>query len=310
MKKVLVTGAAGFIGSHLCDALLAKDHDVIGMDCFTDYYSREIKEKNIAEARKNKKFRFVEGNLLSYDLKKLLSGVEVVYHLAAQPGVRYSWEAFQIYVDNNIVATQRLLDACRETKPQFVFASSSSVYGNAPLPITENLGLSPVSPYGVTKMACERLCKIYADEFEIPTVALRYFTVYGPRQRPDMAIYKFFNALIDGNEIEIYGDGNQTRDMTYVSDIVDATILAGDFTTDFQAFNIASGTRTSINSAIKIIEKLTGKKAKVNYKGIAKGDVKDTWADTGKARAYLNYEPQVKLEEGLGRYLEWRLKKK
>ena len=162
----------------------------------------------------------------------------------------------------------------------------------------------------MTKMACERLLKIYADEFKIPTVVLRYFTVYGPRQRPDMAIYKFFNSLIEGNEIEVYGDGKQTRDMTYVADIVNATMLAGEFTTDYQSFNIASGARTSVNDIIKIIENLTGKKAKVSYKPAAKGDVKDTWADIGKARAYLNYDPETKLEEGLGKYLEWHLKHK
>ncbi len=190
-----------------------------------------------------------------------------------------------------------------------MFASSSSVYGNAPLPITENVSALPISPYGLTKISCENLCKLYSFEFKIPTVVLRYFTVYGPRQRPDMAIYKFFNSLIEGKEIEIYGDGTQTRDMTFVSDIVDATLLAGEFETDYMVFNIASGQRTALNDTIKIIEKLTGKKAKATYKPFAKGDMKDTWAEIGKAKAYLNYEPKVKLEEGLGNYLAWYMKK-
>ncbi len=305
MKKVLVTGAAGFIGSHLCEALLAKGIEVIGIDCFTDYYPRAIKEKNLSSFRNNPNFKFIEDNLLKVDLNYPLSGVDTVFHLAAQPGVRYSWENFQVYLENNIHATQKLLEACKEKKPQFVFASSSSVYGNAPLPITENVATMPISPYGLTKVSGENLCKLYAHEFKIPTIVLRYFTVYGPRQRPDMAIYKFFNSIINGKEVEVYGDGNQTRDMTYVSDIVDATILAGEFETDYLVFNIGSGIRTQLKEVIRTIEVLTGKKAKINYKPAAKGDMKDTWAEIGKAKAYLNYEPKIKLEEGLGKYLEW-----
>ena len=310
MEKVLVTGAAGFIGSHLCEALLAKDIEVIGIDCFTDYYPRAIKEKNISQFRNNPKFKFIEGDLLKIDLSYLLSGVDTVFHLAAQPGVRYSWENFEVYLQNNIYATQKLLDACREKKPQFVFASSSSVYGNAPLPITENISTMPISPYGLTKVTGEKLCQLYANEFKIPTIVLRYFTVYGPRQRPDMAIHKFFDAIVKGNEIEVYGDGTQTRDLTYVSDIVDATILAGDFQTDYLVFNIAGGVRTPLKEVIRIIETLAAKKAKVNYKPAAKGDMKDTWAEVGKARAYLNYSPKVSLEEGLGKYLAWYMKNK
>ena len=310
MKKALVTGAAGFIGSHLCEALLARDIEVIGIDCFTDYYPREIKEKNISVFKSNPKFQFVEGNLLTHNLSNIIEKVDTVFHLAAQPGVRYSWENFEVYLQNNIYATQKLLEACKEKRPQFVFASSSSVYGNAPLPITENVSPIPISPYGLTKATCENLCKLYATEFKIPTIALRYFTVYGPRQRPDMAIYKFFNSLIEGKEIDIYGDGTQTRDMTYVSDIVEGTLLAGEFETDYMVFNIASGERTPLNDVIKIIEKLTGRKAKLNYKPAAKGDMKDTLAETGKAKAYLNYEPKVKLEEGLGKYLAWHMKNK
>ncbi len=305
MKKVLVTGAAGFIGSHLSEALLARDIEVIGIDCFTDYYPREIKEKNLSACKSNPKFKFIEANLLDYDLKSLVSEVDTVFHLAAQPGVRYSWENFEVYLQNNIYATQKLFEACKEKRPQFVFASSSSVYGNAPLPITENVSPNPVSPYGLTKLTCENICRLYSREFKIPTVALRYFTAYGPRQRPDMAIYKFFNSLIAGKEIEVYGNGEQTRDMTYVSDIVEGTILAGEFETDYMVFNIGSGVRTPLKDVIKIIEGLTARKAKVNYKPPAKGDMKDTWAEIGKAKAYLNYDPKVKLEEGLGRYLEW-----
>lgn len=310
MKKVLVTGAAGFIGSHLCEALLAKGIEVVGVDCFTDYYPRAIKERNLSSFKDDPKFKFINGDLLKIDINYLLDGVDTVFHLAAQPGVRYSWENFQVYLENNIHATQKLLEACKEKKPQFVFASSSSVYGNAPLPITENVSTMPISPYGLTKVSGENLCKLYAYEFKIPTIVLRYFTAYGPRQRPDMAIYKFFNSIIEGKEVEIYGNGSQTRDMTYVSDIVNATLLAGEFETEYLVFNIASGTRTPINDVIKIIEKLTGKKAKINYKPPAKGDMKDTWAEIGKSKAYLNYEPKVSLEEGLGKYLEWYFKNK
>jgi len=311
MKKVLVTGAAGFIGSHLCEALLAKNIDVTGIDCFTEYYPREIKEKNLSAFKENPKFHFMEANLLNYDLKRIVPEVDTVFHLAAQPGVRYSWENIQVYIDNNVFATQKLLEACKESKPQFVFASSSSVYGDAKeLPITEKTELSPISPYGETKVKGEELCQMYAQEQKLPMIVLRYFTVYGPRQRPDMAIYKFFNSIIDGKEVEIFGDGNQTRDMTYVSDIVDATLLAGDFDIDYSVFNIASGVRSSLKDVIKNIETLAKNKAKINYKPAAKGDMKDTWASIEKARTQLKYEPKVRLEEGLGKYLEWHTQNK
>lgn len=305
MEKALVTGCAGFIGSHLTEALLSKEIEVTGIDCFTDYYPQAIKEKNISAARKNKNFKFIEGNLLNYDLKKLASKADTVFHLAAQPGVRYSWDNFRIYAENNILATQKLLDACRETAPQLVFASSSSIYGNAPLPIKEEYEANPISPYGVTKLCCEKLCELYSSLFSIPIVALRYFTVYGPRQRPDMAIRKFFSNLFEGKGIEVYGNGSQTRDLTYVSDIVDATILAAGFKTTYEVFNIASGVRTPLLDLIKTIEKLSGKKAKITYKPEAKGDMHDTLADIGKAKSALGYMPKVKLEGGLKKYLDW-----
>ena len=223
--KVLVTGCAGFIGSHLVDKLLEQGYEVIGMDCFTDYYPREIKEKNISNALKNKNFKLIGGDILNMDK---FPEVNYVFHLAAQAGVRVSWgKNFEIYTRNNIEATQKLLEFYKDRKiKKFVYASSSSVYGDAELPMKEDSLLKPVSPYGVTKLAGENLCYLYWKNYNVPTVSLRYFTVYGSRQRPDMAIHKFVNAILEENKITVFGDGTQTRDFTYVDDAVEATILA------------------------------------------------------------------------------------
>ncbi|HKC19428.1 MAG TPA: NAD-dependent epimerase/dehydratase family protein, partial [Candidatus Dormibacteraeota bacterium] len=222
--KVVVTGAAGFIGSHLCERLLADGHEVVGVDCFADYYDRARKEANLHGAMSHKSFSLEEVDIADVDINRVLRGASIVFHLAGQPGVRPSWGPdFDRYVHDNIVATQRLLEGLRDVElDRFVFASSSSVYGNAEVfPTKESTLPRPISPYGMTKLAAEHLVFVYMRNFNMPATALRYFTVYGPRQRPDMAFYRFMDAMVDGREIEIFGDGEQTREFTYVSDAVD-----------------------------------------------------------------------------------------
>jgi len=283
--KVLVTGGAGFIGSHLIDRLLELGYEVIGIDCFTDYYSREVKEKNIANALNHRNFELIEEDILEMDK---FPEVDYVFHEAAQAGVRASWgKSFEIYTRNNIEATQKLLEFYKDKEiKKFVYASSSSVYGDAELPMRENSLLKPVSPYGVTKLAAENLCYLYWKNYGLPVISLRYFTVYGPRQRPDMAIYKFVKSILESVEIVVYGDGTQTRDFTFIDDVIEATLLAAnaDDNLNGKVFNVGSGSRISVNELIKRIEDITEKKAKIKYIGKQKGDVKDTWADVSAAK--------------------------
>ena len=302
--KALVTGCAGFIGSHLVDKVLSSGYKVIGIDCLTDYYSRAIKEGNIAVALEHKDFEFIEEDILEIDR---FPSVDCVFHLAAQAGVRASWgSSFEIYTRNNIEATQKLLEFYKSRKiKKFVFASSSSVYGDAKLPMKEDSILKPVSPYGVTKLAGENLCYLYWKNYNIPTVSLRYFTVYGPRQRPDMAIHKFVRAILDGEEIVVYGDGEQTRDFTYVGDVIEANLLAANSDLVGETFNIGGGSRISVNDLIKLIEKITGKTAKIEYMEKQKGDAKDTLADITKTTKLLKWAPKTKIEEGLRRQMKW-----
>ena len=301
--KVLVTGCAGFIGSHLAERLLREGYDVIGIDCFTDYYSRAIKEGNMATALGHKNFKLVEENLLSIDD---YPEVDYVFHEAAQAGVRKSWgKDFEIYTRNNIEATQRLLEFYKDSNiKKFVYASSSSVYGDAELPMKEDSLLKPVSPYGVTKLAGENLCYLYYKNYGVPTIALRYFTVYGPRQRPDMAIHKFVRAIFDDDTITAFGDGTQTRDFTFVDDAVEANLLAAKNDLVGDAFNIGGGSRISVNKLIKKVEKIIGNKAKVEYMEKQKGDVRDTWADVDKAEKMLHWVPKVNISSGLKRFIE------
>ena len=299
--KSLVTGCAGFIGSHLAEKLL-ETQEVVGVDCFTDYYAREIKEANMQGFRNNPKFRFVEADIVKDDLKGLLEGVDVVYHLAAQPGVRASWgESFVIYSDNNVLGTQRMLEACKGTGiKKFVYSSSSSIYGDAEsLPVKESDTPRPISPYGVTKLAGEHLCDLYFKNYEVPAVKLRYFTVYGPRQRPDMAFNRFVKAIKSGEEINVFGDGKQTRDFTHVSDIVAGTVGAGESGVPGEAYSLAGGSRISVVDVISILEEISGKKANVRHTESQKGDVRDTFADIGKSRRDFGYEPKVGVREGL-----------
>jgi len=308
MEKVLITGCAGFIGSHTAEKLLSEGYRVIGIDCFTDYYSRKQKEKNIKSLVNNKNFRMIEGDLNEINLKDILSEVAYVFHVAAQPGVRQSFEMFSVYVKNNILATQRLLECTKDSRiKKFIYSSSSSVYGNTKqLPIKETAPLRPISPYGVTKLAGENLCYAYQKNYNIPLIILRYFTVYGPRQRPDMAFHNFIKSIFKERYIEIYGDGEQTRDFTYITDVVNANILAMKSGIT-GAFNIGGNKSISINDVIKIMERLIGKKARIRYIDAEKGDVLHTKADTNKANNYLDYRPRISIEDGLKKEIDWIL---
>lgn len=306
--KCLVTGAAGFIGSSLCIAQLEAGHDVVGIDSFSDYYPRRIKEANLGPAFDHDAFRLIEGSLLNLNLVDAFRDVEVIFHLAAQAGVRNSWgNDFQIYSDNNIVATQRVLEACRVTRPRrLVHASSSSVYGDAStMPILEDSPLGPLSPYGVSKLAAEELCLIYKDNFNIGSVILRYFSVYGPRQRPDMAVHKFIRAGIEGVPIQVYGDGNQIRDLTYISDIVAATQAAADLGEEGNAYNISAGSPWHLNDVLKIIEGTLNQPLTVSYLPPQPGDARDAFSNSNKARRELLFAPSVHLQEGIATETEW-----
>jgi UDP-glucose 4-epimerase len=306
--KALVTGAAGFIGSHLSAALLTSGATVTGIDCFTDYYARPLKEANLAPLKRLSGFSFIEAALQDVDLRSLLAGVTHVFHLAGQAGVRKSWGGdFDVYIRDNIQATQRLLEALvRMPIQKYVYSSSSSVYGNnVPLPMAEDAYLQPLSPYGVTKLAAEHLGNLYFANHGVPTVSLRYFTVYGPRQRPDMAFQRFLTAARDGTPITLYGDGEQTRDFTFVSDIVAANMAAAVQGRPGSVYNIGGGSRVTMNHVLDLIRKVTGKTVAVLREPEQKGDMRHTYADTSAARRDLDFNPQVALENGLGQQYRW-----
>jgi nucleoside-diphosphate-sugar epimerase len=306
--KALLTGAAGFIGSTLSDRLLADGADVIGIDSFTDYYPRPLKERNLSAALRHPRFRFVEGAIQDVDLPALLAGRTHVFHLAAQAGVRKSWgRDFAIYTVNNIEATQILLEACtRVTLDRFVYSSSSSVYGDSvAMPMREDAVPQPVSPYGVSKLAAEQLCYLYFSNFAVPTVSLRYFTVYGPRQRPDMAFHKFLRAALRGEPITVYGDGEQTRDFTFVSDAVAANIAAAERGVPGRVYNIGGGSRVSVNEVLEMIGRVTGRRPVITVDPAQKGDMRHTFAETWLARTDLGFMPKIELEEGLAAEYQW-----
>jgi UDP-glucose 4-epimerase len=306
--KALVTGVAGFIGSHLAASLLDKGATVVGLDCFTDYYPRPIKEKNLQENALREGFRFVENSIADADLPALLDGVTHVFHLAAQAGVRKSWgRDFRTYTVNNIEATQILLEACTgRAIERFVYASSSSAYGNAvAIPMREDALPQPLSPYGVTKLAAEHLCMLYHANNGVPTCAMRYFTVYGPRQRPDMAFHRFIKAALRDEPISLYGDGGQTRDFTFVADAVAATIAAGERGVPGRAYNIGGGSRVSMTDVLRILEGVAGHPLRINRESAQKGDMRDTYADTTRARQDLGFAPTVALEEGIQAEYRW-----
>jgi len=302
VARSLVTGCAGFIGSHLTRRLLSMGCEVVGVDSFDGFYSRGMKEENLSLFLDHPGFRFHEADLCTADLEGLLDGVGVIFHQAAQAGVRGSWgEQFQRYVRNNILATQRLLEAViKRPLERLIFASSSSVYGNCPLlPWTEDAVPAPLSPYGVTKLAAEHLCMLYAHNHHVPAVALRYFTVYGPGQRPDMAFARFIRALKAGEELVIYGDGRQTRDFTYVDDVVEANILSMHHGRPGDVLNIGGGARISLMEVVDVMGEIMGVKPAVRREGPQKGDARDTWADISRARRRLGYRPRTTIREGL-----------
>lgn len=309
--RILIAGVAGFIGSHLSERLLSLGHEIVGIDCFLDYYPRWIKEENLAASLKNPRFHFLEANLLDLDLEGLLREVEIVFHQAAQAGVRASWgRQFDVYTRNNINATQKLLEAAKGAKlSRFIYASSSSVYGDSPrLPLREDGPLRPTSPYGVTKLAAENLCRLYYQAEKIPVVALRYFTVFGPRQRPDMAFHRFFRAIISGQELTLYGDGLQTRDFTYIEDIIDANLLVMEKGPAGEIYNIGGGANITLKEVLKSMETLTGKKTPINFLPRQKGDMLNTLADISKAEKLLGYTPKIRLEEGCKHQWQWMQK--
>jgi len=307
--RALITGVAGFIGSTLAERLVADGVDVVGIDCFTDYYPRAMKERNLSGLLTSRGFRFVESRIQDADLQALLADRTHVFHLAAQAGVRKSWgRDFAIYTENNIEATQILLEAATRmpSLERLVYASSSSVYGdNTPMPFREDAMTQPVSPYGVSKLAAEQPCFLYFANFKVPTVSLRYFTVYGPRQRPDMGFHKFLRATILGEPIAVYGDGEQTRDFTFVQDIVSANIAASIRGVPGRVYNIGGGSRVSVNEVLDLIGRIAKRRPVVRVDSVQKGDMRHTYADTSLARADLAFAPTVGLEEGLTAEYQW-----
>jgi UDP-glucose 4-epimerase len=305
---LLVTGAAGFIGSTLVDRLLRDGHDVRGVDSFTDYYDPGIKRRNLEAARREPRFEMVEGDLVDLDLGALLRDVDCCFHLAAQAGVRASWgREFRHYIHCNIDATQKLLEAARDARlPKLVYSSSSSVYGNAnQMPMSEDALPSPLSPYGVTKLAAEQLCNLYHFNYGLPVVSLRYFTVYGPRQRPDMAFHKFVRAGLRGEPIEIYGDGHQTRDFTFVDDAVEANLAAMRYAKPWGVFNVGGGANVGLQAVIHLIESALGQPLRAQFRPAVHGDVRDTHADTRRAAFELGWRAAVSVEDGIPAEVAW-----
>jgi nucleoside-diphosphate-sugar epimerase len=311
--RFLVTGCAGFIGSTLTDSLLADGHEVVGADCFTDYYDPARKHANLAGAREHAAFELHEVDLARDDLTALADGVDGVFHQAAQAGVRASWGAeFATYTDCNVLATQRLLEALKQRPggpAPVVYASSSSVYGNAEArPTREDALPAPISPYGVTKLAAEHLVDTYRHEFDVRGTSLRYFTVYGPRQRPDMAFHKFGRAALEGTPIGVYGDGHQSRDFTFIDDIVAANRAAMDRLVAGErggTYNLGGGSTVTVREVVAMLGEILGREAAASFGDTQPGDVRHTSADTTRAREALGFVPTVDLRTGLAREVEW-----
>lgn len=307
MGLYVVTGAAGFIGSHLSGHLLDMGHRVRGIDSFADYYDRGLKEANLATVSGRDGFSFVECDLAEAAVSEFVDDADGIFHLAAQPGVRGSWgETFSLYARDNVIVTQRIFEAALQRGLRVVWASSSSVYGNAEAyPTREDVRPSPISPYGVTKLCCEHLASAYGESRGLDHVALRYFTVYGPRQRPDMAFTRIVRTLAGGGTFTVFGTGEQSRDVTYVAEAVAATVAGMESGQSGGVYNVGGGSETSLREAISICERLSGRALDVRYEPAATGDVRRTAADTALARRELDWEPQVSLEAGLHAQLSW-----
>ena len=305
--RCIVTGVAGFIGSHLAERLVAEGHEVVGVDCFTDYYERSRKEANLEGLRREPRFGLIEADLGTTPIEPIVRGAGLVFHQAAQAGVRASWgTGFQSYAHHNVLATQRVLEAAKNERVlKVVYASSSSVYGDTDdLPMRETGRTAPHSPYGVTKLAGEHLAELFRRNFGLPTASLRYFTVYGPRQRPDMAFHKFIRAMLRGEALPLFGSGEQTRDFTFVADAVEANVRAG-FSDAVGVFNIGGGSRVTVRQVLAELADLLGREPALDRQGEQAGDVKHTWADTTRAREVLGFAPKVPLREGLAAQIEW-----
>jgi UDP-glucuronate 4-epimerase len=307
--RALVTGAAGFIGSSLSEALVGRGDSVVGVDSLTPHYDPALKRENLEALLTSRRFEFVESDLLELDLPSLLSGVDVVFHQAGQPGVRHSWaEGYIDYELRNVLATQRLLEAAKSSAiRRFVFASSSSIYGDADsYPTTEETLPRPRSPYGVTKLAADHLCSLYASTYSVPTVSLRYFTVYGPRQRPDMAFHRLIEAALEGTRFALFGDGTQVRDFTYVDDVIAANLKAAEADVDpGTVLNIAGGSQVPLSDVIESLRRIVGRPIEIAELPVALGDVRRTGGSTELAGRLIDWTPRVGLEEGLSLQVRW-----
>jgi nucleoside-diphosphate-sugar epimerase len=304
--KCLVTGAAGFIGSHLCERLLHAGHQVAGVDALIPYYSPDLKHANLESLRGHRWFTFYPVDLRHHPLELILDGVDVIFHLAAMPGLPKSWTEFDLYTSCNVTATQRLLEAARRLPRlhRFIYASTSSVYGRYGSG-DETLPARPISPYGVTKLAAENLCRAYAEEHGLPLVVLRYFSVYGPRQRPDMGYHRFVQALLTGQPLTVYGDGLQVRGNTYIADCVDATVAALQALPG-ELYNVGGGEAVTVWDVLRKLEVLIGRRAEVRQESARTGDQRYTSADTGKILRHLGWKPRIGLDEGLARQVAWQ----
>jgi nucleoside-diphosphate-sugar epimerase len=305
--KCVVTGAAGFIGSHLCEHLLRFGHRVSGVDAFIPYYPAALKERNLADVRANPAFCLHRLDLRSDPLDAALADADVVFHLAAMAGLQQSWTNFDGYATCNIQATQRLLESLRRAAPclqRLIYASTSSVYGRFASG-DESLPTKPISPYGVTKLAAEHLCRAYADTHDLPLVVLRYFSVYGPRQRPDMGYHRFIRAMLQGEAVIVNGDGQQVRGNTYVTDCVEATVAAMQAHPG-EMFNVGGGETATVWDILHRLERLAGRPAQIRHEPARPGDQRQTFADTAKLQRHLGWEPRTGLDDGLARQWEWQ----